>query len=70
MPINYPNADDKEAGRTGSDVGLHGAGWNPVIGLVHWFEFNWTAACIAVSNSEIEQIRSLLKESVPLEIKP
>lgn len=70
MPIDYPNADDKKAGRTGRDVGLHGTGWNPLVGFAHWLRFNWTAGCIAVSNSEIEQIRHLVKEPVPLEINP
>ncbi len=68
MPIDYPNADDRAAGRTGFDVGVHGLGGNPFLHMLHWLGVNWTAGCIAVTNAEMETLRSLITTPVPIEI--
>lgn len=70
MFIDYPNAEDQATGRTGSDIGLHGTGWNPFTRVAHWLGFNWTAGCIAVTNAEIDKIRALVSGPVPIEIRP
>ncbi len=73
--IDYPNAKDKKrAGRKGCDPGgdicLHGIrnglGWLDQF-LNH---FNWTAGCIAVTNSEIDEILELVTLPLPVKIRP
>jgi murein L,D-transpeptidase YafK len=47
--------------------GLHnGLGW---LGSVHR-AIDWTDGCIAVTNSQIEEIWSLVEVGTPIEIKP
>ena len=75
LHISYPNArDSKRAKAEGLDPGnaimVHGVqsvfGWlGP---LQH--DVDWTDGCIAVTNSEIEEIWRLVPEGTPIEIKP
>lgn len=39
------------------------------IGALHR-SFDWTDGCIAVTNSEIEEIWQLVPDGTPIEIKP
>jgi murein L,D-transpeptidase YafK len=75
LHISYPNGADKERARkAGVDPGgaimihglAHGFGW---LGSVQ-HEVDWTEGCIAVSNSEIEEIWRLVPAGTPIEIKP
>lgn len=75
LHISYPNADDiqrvKELSLSpGGDIMIHGIkkgfGW---FGLLHRF-FDWTDGCIAVTNSEIEEIWHLVPDGTPVEIRP
>ncbi len=68
MPIDYPNATDVAAGRTGGAIGIHGTGGSTFAGAMHFLGVNWTAGCIAVSNADLETIRTLITSSVPIEI--
>jgi murein L,D-transpeptidase YafK len=43
-----------------------GLGW---FGPFHR-KMDWTQGCIAVTNQEIEEIWSLVKDGTPIEIKP
>jgi murein L,D-transpeptidase YafK len=75
LHISYPNAADREKARTlgvnpGGDIEIHGLGskygW---VGSLH-LQANWTDGCIAVTNSEIEEIWPLVPVGTPLEIRP
>lgn len=75
LRINYPNEDDRIQAATrgvspGGDIMIHGLpngfGW---IGRLHrWVD--WTAGCIAVTDSEIEEIWRSVPDETPVEIKP
>jgi murein L,D-transpeptidase YafK len=75
LHVSYPNAKDlerakKEGARPGNAIMVHGVGsgfaWlGP---LQH--DVDWTDGCIAVTNSEIEEIWRLVPEGTPIEIKP
>lgn len=73
--ISYPNAQDiKNAKENGVNPGglimIHaqknGFGW------LSWLTqlFNWTDGCIAVTNSEMDEIWKLVEVGTPIEIKP
>lgn len=75
LHISYPNATDKERARDGgADPGgaieIHGfpdgLGW---LGPIQ-HDANWTEGCIAVSNSEIEDVWRRVAVGTPIEIKP
>jgi len=75
MRVSYPNAADRESARKrgvppGSDIMIHGLpnglGW-----LGRWqLARDWTDGCIAVTNSEVEEIWSVVDVGTPIEIKP
>lgn len=75
LHISYPNADDirhaKEHGVSpGRDIMIHGlpksfedvGEWHRIV--------DWTKGCIAVTNSEIDEILKLVPDGTPIEIKP
>ncbi len=73
--ISYPNtADKKRAQLQGVDAGgaimihgqLNGLGWLSFIAQ----HFNWTNGCIAVTNTQMEEIWQLVKKGTPIEILP
>jgi murein L,D-transpeptidase YafK len=75
LHISYPNARDTENARReglqpGGDIMIHGMqnglGW---IGRFHRF-VDWTDGCIAVTNSEMEQIWRAVPDGTPVEISP
>lgn len=73
--ISYPNAADIERAKRlgvspGGDIMIHGIrngfGW---IGRFHrWVD--WTAGCVAVTNSEIDEIAKLVPVGTAVEIRP
>ena len=73
--ISYPNADDlARAAALGVDPG----GQIMIHGLRNGFEWmgerhrrrDWTEGCIAVTNTEIEEIWQLVDIGTPVEIRP
>ena len=73
--ISYPNEEDiKKAKEKGVDPGgqimIHGQrnyfGWLAFI--MQWF--NWTDGCIAVTNSEMDEIWNAVDIGTPIEIQP
>jgi len=75
LHISYPNvADRARAGRLGvkpgGNIEIHGLGntygW---AGSLHR-QIDWTDGCIAVTNSEIEEIWNIVPVGTPLEIRP
>jgi murein L,D-transpeptidase YafK len=74
LKINYPNSiDTAEANKIGKSAGggiqIHGLGkefgW---LGKIHLLK-DWTAGCIAVTNSEIDEIYSTVRTGTPVEIR-
>ena len=73
--ISYPNPQDKAHAAVahaspGGDIYLHGLpnGYGAV-GAAHRLR-DWTDGCIAVTDSEIDEIWDLVKNGTPIEIKP
>jgi murein L,D-transpeptidase YafK len=75
LHVSYPNAEDKKrAHDAGVDPGgaimIHGLenglGW---LGPIQ-HDMDWTEGCIAVSNSQNEEIWRLVPTGTPIEIKP
>jgi murein L,D-transpeptidase YafK len=75
LHISYPNETDRTAARKqkcnpGGDIFIHGLpnglGW---IGKAHTVR-NWTQGCIAMTDSEIEEIWNLAPNGTVVEIKP
>ncbi len=73
LHISYPNATDRERARKlgvspGGNIEIHGLdnkyAW---VGALHR-EMDWTDGCIAVTNSEIEEIWPLVSVGTPVEI--
>jgi len=74
LHLNYPHASDLERARKlgvnpGSAIEIHGIPW--------WFgrlgpvqhRIEWTDGCIAVSNSQIEEIWKMVPVGTPVEIR-
>ncbi len=73
--ISYPNEEDKaKAEKMGVSPGgfimIHGQ--KNGFGWLSWLmqRFNWTDGCIAVTNSEMDEIWQLVKVGTPIEIRP
>ncbi|MEM7365789.1 MAG: L,D-transpeptidase family protein [Pseudomonadota bacterium] len=73
--ISYPNADDlaaaKEAGvDPGGLIMIHGQrngfGWLAPVSQ----NFDWTNGCIAVTNSEMDEVWNLVSVGTTIEIRP
>ena len=73
--ISYPNAKERQdaTGRgvsAGGDIMIHGLpngfGW---LGESHRAQ-DWTDGCIAVTNSEMDEIWNLVEDGTPIEIRP
>lgn len=70
LHISYPNDADTEHARAagldpGGDIMIHGL--KP--GVAHP-DSDWTQGCIAVSDSEIDEIWDLVEDGTPIEIHP
>lgn len=69
--ISYPNPDDRafasSQGRSpGGDIFIHGQG----NGYKKGFPRDWTAGCIAVTDKEIRDVFSMVRDGTPVVIKP
>lgn len=74
LHISYPNADDAAAAAArgespGGAVMIHGMlnGWGWLGGLHQ--RWDWTNGCIAVTDTEMQEIWSLVPDGTPIEIK-
>lgn len=68
LGLSYPNANDKAFAEAqnrspGGDIFIHGVGRAKSIG-----RGDWTAGCIAVSDEQIEEIYSMVREGTPITI--
>ncbi|RMD63797.1 hypothetical protein D6833_05275 [Candidatus Parcubacteria bacterium] len=75
LRISYPNAEDRARAQAlgvspGGDIMIHGLpkglGW---VGPLHRL-FDWTDGCIAVTNSEIEEIYRAVPDGIRIQINP
>ena len=73
--ISYPNELDKAKAKAkkvspGGLIMIHGQknGLEWLSWVAQWF--NWTDGCIAVTNSEMDEIWKLVKVGTPIEINP
>ena len=67
LGISYPNKQDEKYAKQngfspGKDIFIHGG---PKNFLKHFF-FDWTEGCIAVTDSEIDEIYNLVQEKTPI----
>jgi murein L,D-transpeptidase YafK len=75
LHISYPNAADRQRAkklgvRPGGNIEIHGLGKNyGWVGTMHR-QSDWTDGCIAVTNSEIEEIWQLVAVGTRVEIRP
>ncbi|MDX1950076.1 MAG: L,D-transpeptidase family protein [Rickettsiales bacterium] len=76
LQVSYPNKDDIEFARqfnksAGGDIMIHGLKNNHSFFdyIDHLFK-DWTAGCIAVTNSEIREIWRLVDVGTPINIYP
>jgi murein L,D-transpeptidase YafK len=73
--ISYPNAADRASARRrgvspGGDIFIHGLpNGMGAMGAAHTAR-DWTDGCIAVTNEEIEEIWSVVREGTPIHIHP
>ncbi len=73
--ISYPNADDREHARElgvdpGGDIMIHGQK-NDQEWLSRFSRFgNWTDGCVALSNSDMDEVWDAIDPGVPIEIQP
>jgi murein L,D-transpeptidase YafK len=75
LHVSYPNPSDAQRAAElgvspGADIMIHGIrnglGW---LGPAHRL-LDWTRGCIAVTDSEIEEIARLVPDGTPVEIRP
>ena len=75
LRVSYPNTEDRTQAQQrgmppGSDIMIHGLPNG--LGLVGRFVLSrdWTDGCIAVTNSEMEEIWAMVDVGTPIQIKP
>ncbi len=73
--ISYPSEADKKRAKAnavnpGGQIMIHGQ--KNGLGWMSWLiqQFDWTNGCIAVTNTEIDEIWKLVKSGTPIEIQP
>ncbi|KAF1003586.1 MAG: hypothetical protein E5299_02465 [Burkholderia gladioli] len=75
LHISYPNPKDAQhaeqiGAEPGGNIMIHGLtnGWGG-LGKLHRL-YDWTNGCIAVTNTEMEEIWSLVPNGTPIDIQP
>jgi murein L,D-transpeptidase YafK len=73
LGLSYPNSNDISSSKgksTGGDIKIHGLMNNFwFVGNFHRI-FDWTNGCIAVNNSEMEELFNAVSVGTKIEIKP
>ena len=69
--ISYPNANDRAKAAAagvwpGGEIFIHGAS----VLFADKNKADWTAGCIAVTNKEMEEIYSMVKDGTVILVKP
>jgi murein L,D-transpeptidase YafK len=66
IPLGYPTAEEKRAGFTGADVGIHGPPRSLLLLGIFSTWVDWTAGCLAVgSHGKIDEIAAWVREKKP-----
>ncbi len=73
--ISYPNAQDQQQARRrgvspGGDIMVHGRNGPTVLPDGTWKWKDWTDGCIAVTNTEMDEIWKMVKNGTPIHINP
>ena len=75
LGVSYPNPTDIEQAnkigkQTGGDIKIHGLrnGTGFIGKFQRWWD--WTAGCIALTNSDVDELYEHTKIGTPIEIKP
>lgn len=75
LHISYPDTRDRQAARAGGyspggSIMIHGLpnGWGWLAPIHHLWD--WTDGCIAVTNTEMQDIWSRVPDGTPIEIRP
>lgn len=73
--ISYPNEKDKMIAKSngvnpGGQIMIHGQ--KNGLGWMSWLaqQFDWTNGCIAITNTEMDEIWNLVTLGTPIEIQP
>jgi murein L,D-transpeptidase YafK len=74
LKISYPNEQDRSYSYSkglnpGGDIFIHGLWWPSQDPYTHWRD-NWTNGCIAVNNSEIDEIYKFTNVNTVIQIYP
>lgn len=74
LKISYPNAADKARAKKkgvspGGDIMIHGLWWPSQDPETHWM-YNWTWGCIAINNTQIDELFKWTFNKIPITIKP
>ena len=75
LHVSYPNADDvrQAAARhvaPGGDIMIHGLPNVPRKPIEYYETQDWTNGCIALSNDDLREVWAMVRERVPVEIRP
>lgn len=78
MPISYPNEQDvaralnmgRDPRNLGGAIGLHASGDGFLHQVRQSFGENWTLGCIAISNDDMRQVRTIVRRPIPIRIQP
>lgn len=71
LHVSYPNSDDRSRlSRPGGDIEIHGLprslAWLGRLGVI----IDWTAGCIALKNSDVDELWRAVPAGTRIEIKP
>jgi murein L,D-transpeptidase YafK len=75
LKISYPNASDRRRAAArgvspGGNIMIHGVGDDQkLLQTVSYRQLDWTAGCVAVTNSLIEEIWRMVPDGTPVEIR-
>ena len=75
LHVSYPNSDDREQAAqrhvsTGGDIMIHGLPNVRSRPLSYYQTRDWTNGCIALSNEDLVEVWALVRQRVPVEIRP
>ena len=68
LHLDYPNKSDKDEGRTGSNVMIHGI--RNGLGLIGRFQslIDWSRGCVSLNNRDMEEIYHAVPDGAMVEI--
>jgi murein L,D-transpeptidase YafK len=75
LHVSYPNADDRKQAAErhvppGGDIMIHGLPNVLHRPLAYYQTQDWTNGCIALSNDDLLEVWAMVRERIPVEIRP